>query len=357
MSNLIAAPAAVAALPDHRPTGRPDALSRKSKAAIIVQFLLNEGADIPLSALPEDQQAELTLLLGNMRYVDRETLNTVVAEFADELDSVAMAFPGDIAGALSALDGKINPHTAARLRKEAGVRQTGDPWVRISALPPERLITLVQSESTEVAAVMMSKIHVAKAAEVLGKLPGDRARRISYAVSLTTGVTPDAVERIGLSLAAQLDAEPIKAFAAKPDERLGAILNYSPSNTRDELLSGLEEQDRDFAEAVRKAIFTFANIPDRLNPIDVPKILRDVPQDVLATALAAATSEDDQRAAGFITENISKRMAASLQEEVENRGTVKAKAGEAAMTEVIDAIRTLVTSGEITLRSEDEDDG
>ena len=42
-------------------------LSRRAKAAIIVQFLLNEGADVPLSALPEDLQAELTLQLGRMR--------------------------------------------------------------------------------------------------------------------------------------------------------------------------------------------------------------------------------------------------------------------------------------------------
>ena len=43
-----------------------------------------------------------------------------------------------------------------RLRKEAGVRQTGDPWERINKLAPERIVDLVNSESIEVAAVMMS---------------------------------------------------------------------------------------------------------------------------------------------------------------------------------------------------------
>lgn len=37
--------------PSGRPGGRPP-LSRRAKAAIIVQFLLNEEADVPLSALP-----------------------------------------------------------------------------------------------------------------------------------------------------------------------------------------------------------------------------------------------------------------------------------------------------------------
>jgi flagellar motor switch protein FliG len=336
-----------------RPRG---ALTRRTKAAIIVQFLLNEGADVPLSSLPEDQQAELTLLLGNMRYVDRDTLNSVVLEFSDELERVGLSFPGDMAGALTALDGKISARTAQRLRKEAGVRQIGDPWDRINKLSPERLEDMVLGESTEIAAVMMSKIDVNKAALVLARLPGDKARRISYAVSMTSGVTPDAVDRIGLSLAAQMDAEPPKAFAAKPNERLGAILNYSNAATRDTLLTNLEEDDANFAEAVRKAIFTFANIPDRLRDIDVPKITRDVDPDILATAVAAAEGEDDKRAVDFLLANMSKRMAENIREEADAKGTVKTKLGEEAMGAVVAAIRDLVGIGEIELINPDEED-
>lgn len=353
MSNM----PAFAALPGPPPDGRNAPLSRKAKAAIIVQFLLNEQADVPLSSLPEDQQAELTLLMGNMRYVDRETLNSVVEEFSTELESVGLSFPGDMAGALSALDGKISSRTALRLRKEAGVRQTGDPWTRINALEIERLEELVISESTEVAAVMMSKIDVGKAAQVLAKLDGKKARRISYAVSMTTGVTPEAVDRIGLSLAAQIDAEPDKAFVAKPNERLGAILNYSNAAVRDELLQNLEEDDAEFADAVRKAIFTFANIPERLNAIDVPKITRDVQADTLAVAVAGANAgtQDEQQAADFLLSNMSKRMAESIREEADGKGTVKPKVAEKAMNAVVAAIRDLVNVGEIELLNPDEE--
>lgn len=336
------------------PAARPP-LTQRAKAAIIVQFLLNEGADVPLSSLPEDLQAELTQQLGRMRYVDRETLNAVVEEFADALDSVGLAFPGDMAGALSLLDGRISARTAMRLRKEAGVRQTGDPWERINKLDEERLARFVSSESTEVAAVMMSKIDTAKAAKVLARLPGDRARRITYAVSMTAGVSPEAVDRIGISLAAQLDAEPLKAFEKRPDERLGAILNYAASAKRDEVLGGLEETDRDFAEAVRKAIFTFANIPDRLKKSDVPKISRDVPADVLTQAIASASSEAELRTVEFLLENMSKRMAGGLREDAAGM-SVKGKRGEAAQNAVISTIRDLVQAGEVDLKDPDSDE-
>ena len=334
-------------------------LTRRQKAAIVVRFLLNEGAEVPLTDLPEPLQASLTTQMGNMRYVDRSTLADVVAEFASELEAMGLTFPRGVAGALTALDGKISPQTAARLRKEAGVRQFGDPWQQIFNAGTDNLIPIIEKESTEVAAVVLSKLDVSQAAELLGKLPGDKARRITYAVSQTGAVTPDAVDRIGLSLAAQLHDVPETAFDSGPVERVGEILNYSPAATRDDVLEGLDLEDEQFAALVRKAIFTFVNIPDRVNPVDVPKVLREVDQAVLVTALAASTEGELATVSEFLLDNMSKRMGDAIREEIEEKGKVKAKDGEEAMTEVVNAIRTLEASGEIMLivpdEAEDED--
>ena len=338
------------------PIPGPLGLSRRHKAAIIVRFLLNEGADVPLTDLPDDIQADLTKILGNMRYVDRETLETVVMEFAHELESIGLSFPRGISGALSALEGKISPLTATRLRKEAGVRQAGDPWVRIRALPVEQLTIICERESTEVAAVMMAKLDVTRAAELLGALPGEKARRITYAMSLTSAVTPEAVDRIGLSLAAQLDDEPPRAFDQAAFARVSAILNYSPAATRDDVLTGLDDEDTDFANAVRKAIFTFEDIPTRLEARDVPAITREIDQATLITAFACATDGPLGDAADFMLSNMSSRLADQLREEVAELGKVAPRDGERAMTEIVSAIRTLADRGEIKLANPDEED-
>ena len=344
-------------LPAPKPVAAPPMrLSRPQKAAIIVRFLLNEGADVSLSDLPDDMQADLTKLMGDMRYVDRETLAKVVMEFAGELESIGLTFPSGIGGALSALEGRISPLTAQRLRKEAGVRQAGDPWQRLRKLSTEQLVEICDRESTEVSAVMLAKLDVARAAELLGILPGAKARRITYAMSLTGAVTPEAVDRIGLSLVAQLDDTPPRAFADDPSSRVGAILNYSRSTIREDVLTGLDETDSAFAEKVRKAIFTFPHIPSRLNPRDVPRVLREVEQDRLITALGAATAPETAPVAEFLLANMSSRMADQLREEIEERGKIPLKDGESAMTEVVGAVRTLADAGEITLIVPEEDD-
>jgi flagellar motor switch protein FliG len=336
----------------------PDAapISRKAKAAIVVRLLLNHGADIPLEELPDELQASLTHQMGSMRLVDRDTLASVVAEFADELERIGLSLPGDIAGALDVLDGKISKHTAARLRKEAGVRQTGDPWTRLSELGPERLLPLIETESIEVAAVMLSKLPVATAATLLGRLPGPQARRITYAVSQTSAVAPEAVDRIGLALAGQLEQQPQRAFDSDPVERVGAILNSSTALTRDDVLEGLDESDKGFAAAVRKAIFTFSNIPQRIAPRDIPRILRDVDQEELTVALAGAENAGYAATRDFVLENMSSRMADQLRDEISERGEVKPAEAEEAMANIVAVVRGMEKAGDLIFLCESEDD-
>jgi flagellar motor switch protein FliG len=333
----------------------PRVLTSREKAAIIVRLMLAQGQKLPITSLPEHMQSALAEQMGHMRLVDRSTLSAVVQEFLGALEDIGLTFPGGIEGALSLMDGHISGTAASRLRRLAGASSKSDPWDHLCALDNERLLPVLEEESIEVAAVMLSKLPVPKAAELLGKLPGERARRVAYAVSQTAHVDPETVRRIGLALSSQLESLPPKAFEAGPVERVGAILNISGQLTRDEVLAGLEEADRGFADLVRKAIFTFGHIPERLGARDVPKVARAVDQPVLVTALAAALANPGMApAAEHMLANMSQRLAQALREEVTTRGKVKDREGEEAMNAIILAIRQLEGAGELALIREDD---
>ena len=323
-------------------------LTGRQKAAVIVRLLLSEGADVPLLGLPDHMQAALTEQIGTMRSIDRDTLQGVVEEFCTILERVGLSFPGGIEGALKMLDGRISTTAASRLRRLAGASSKADPWDKIAAHDVEKLLPVLNEESIEVCAVMLSKLAVPKAAELLGRLPGDRARRIAISMSQTGNIAPEIVRRIGLALAGQLEMQPVRAFEGDPIDRVGAILNISPAATRDEVMKGFEETDLGLAEQVRKTIFTFVHIPARITPRDVPKVLRGVDQSVLVMALGGAKGAETE-AAEFILANMSQRMAASLREEIAALGRIKDKDAEAAQTALVIAIRELETSGELVL--------
>ena len=80
----------------------------------------------------------------------------------------------------------------------------------------------------------------------------------------------------------------------------------------------------------------------------MPRLTRAVEQDVLVTALAAATDEENATVVQFILSNMSQRMAEALREQIAERGKVRLKVGEEAMAAMAQALRDLQQQGEIT---------
>ena len=328
-------------------------LTPREKAAIVVRLLLTYGAVPALSALSETKQTDLAVQLARMTPVDQDTVAAVVTEFADEIERIGLSFPTGLDGALGMLDGVISDGATARLREMAPGSFRGNPWDDIAKADVDRLVPYLENEATEVAAVILSKLNVSKAAEILGKLPGERSRRITYAISQTAGVSPTVVHRIGVSLAEQLESRPIMAFDDGPVKRVGNILNYAQSSVRDDVLTGLDDEDKVFADDVRAAIFTFANVAERIAPRDVPRIQRDLDQDDLTLIVAGASGKDIE-SVDFILENISKRMAENIRDDAKEKKDAAEADVEAAMLRVVGVIRGLEAAGEIFFVAKDE---
>lgn len=336
MSNDLAV--ATATKPPAPPGGLTRPLSRRQKAAVVVRLLLAEGADLPLGDLPASLQTELAQQMSQMRYIDRTTLRAVIEEFATELDQIGLSFPSGIEDVLSMLGEAISPDIAERLRRQAGLIWTEDPWETIGLMPAERLLPLLKAEGPETAAIILSKLPVDKAAELMSHLPGERARRLVLAVNETARVAPSTVRQIGLSIAAALKAEPPRAFLEEAEIRVGAILDMTEAQTRSNVLAGLDEEDRDFADKVRQAIFTFNDIPDRVDPRQVPALIRLVDRDVLLQAIAAE-DDDTTEAVQFILGAMSQRMAGTIKTDAQDLGEVDPKVAETARRAITEAIR------------------
>lgn len=347
--DTIAADAPAASMNDITP-GR---LTRRQKAAVIVRLLLSQGVSPGLERLTPAQQSDLARAMASLGQVDRATLADIVTEFTTQLDNLALTMPRGMHDVLEILDPHISAMARDGLKAEAEIGDGTDPWLRLAAMETEELRPIMEEESAEICAILLSKIGVAKAARLLSDLPPDRAELIAHAVSLTDTVPPETTLRIGEQLHAQIVARPKAAFQNQPGERVGAILNAVGSSSRDAVLEGLEARDAEFAGEVRRAIFTFHHIPKRVNPTDVQRIVGTVDGDTLTTALAAGMAHAPV-AVEFLLENMSKRMAEQLRVEAEASGPPREETGEAAMQSVVATIRELEETGEIRLRHEED---
>ena len=104
---------------------------------------------------------------------------------------------------------------------------------------------------------------------------------------------------------------------------------------------------------MRKAIFTFANIKDRVSERDIPRVQRDLGQNDLLLVISGAEKEDEQTV-NFILENISQRLAENLRAEAAEGPKPSTTDCEAAMMRIVNVVRELEGSGEIFLVAKDE---
>ena len=327
-------------------------LTRQRKAAIIVQLLVSDGNRIALKDLPEQVQEDLTRELGEIRLVDRDTVNAVAEEFVGLLEAIGLSAPGDPVAALEALADLISPDLLAKLRDRLAGGGSVDPWVVVLNFDDATLREVLEAEDLQIGAILLSKLPVGRAATLLSALPGARARAVAIAVKSTGDVAPAAVARIGQALAASYGARKATAFGKAPSARMGDILNSASSQARSAMLGELEDADSAFAQDVRRAIFTFEDIPDRLEGADVPTCLRDVDQGDLACGIAYATAAGGRlrAAADFLLDNLSQRMAGQIRDAGEDMGEISDADGEAALGAIGRAIRTLCDSGDVRLK-------
>lgn len=345
MSNLETTTAAVL---DAAPQPNVQKLQPSQKAAVIVRLLLTQGLSPAIDRLSPAQQERLTQSMANLGHINRDTLGAVVREFAEALDNMALTFPSALSDAVALLEPHLSAKAQEALSEKAALHDGTDPWTQLAAMEAETLRPILSRESAEICAILLSKIGVAKAAQLLAALPEDRAPAVAHAVSLTATISPQTIETIGETLLNQIRSTPRSAFKASAVDRVGAILNSATGVTRDAVLEGIIARDALFGEEVRRAIFTFDHIPNRIDPKDVPKIIREVESDSLVTALAAGL-ETAPLSVEFLLENMSKRMAEQLREEAEGRGTPRIEEGEAAQARIVTAIRDLESAGELLL--------
>ncbi|WP_234463869.1 FliG C-terminal domain-containing protein [Paracoccus caeni] len=323
-------------------------LSPRQKAAVIVRLLLEDEDVADLSQLSIDAQTLLAEEMAGMAVIDRQTRDAVISEFCDHLEAVGVIFPGDLDGTLTMLDGRLSHDSADRLRRIAAFSGRGDPWDRIAMLADEAIAHLAESEAVEIVALMLSKLPVERASRIFSGLQRDRARAVAQAMPMTADVSPPALNRIGLILLQAAEARPKPALPSPAADRMGAILNFATADLRDDMLAVLDQQDSDFAGGVRKAIFIFAQIPQRIQARDISRIMREMDQQVIVLALTTSAPED-AAAVDFILSNLPQRMADTLRDERDALEKPKAEDIDDAMTQIVAEIRRLETAGSLTL--------
>jgi flagellar motor switch protein FliG len=127
-------------------------------------------------------------------------------------------------------------------------------------------------------------------------------------------------------------------------ETVAEILNLVDRSTERSIMQGVESEDPDLVEEIRRRMFVFEDI-NHVNDKGIQSVLKEVENDELCLALKTASDALKNK----ILANMSSRAAESIREDMEFMGPVRISDVEAAQQRIVDIVRRLEESGDIII--------
>lgn len=191
----------------------------------------------------------------------------------------------------------------------------------------------------------MSYLAPQQAALIISALPPERQSDVARRIAVMDRTSPDVVKEVEKVLETKLsslvnqDYNIIGGVDAVVD-----ILNTVDRSTEKHIMETLEVEEPELADEIRKKMFVFEDIL-LLDDRAIQRVLRDVENSDLGLALKGA-NEQVQNA---IFNNLSKRLAVMIKEDMEFMGPVRMKDVEEAQQKIVNVIRKLEENQEIII--------
>ena len=327
-------------------------LSGLQKAAILLIALGPEKSSTIFKHLNEDEIEDLTLEIANTRSISPQVKEDVINEFYEICLAQQYIAEGGIGYAKELLEKALGSEKALEVIGKLTASLQVKPFEFVRKTDALQLLSFIQDEHPQTIALILSYLSSQQASAIISALPPESQADVAKRIAVMDRTSPDVikeVERVLESKLANLVNQDYTIIGGV--DKVVDILNSTDRSTEKHIMETLEIDDPELADEIRKKMFVFEDIL-LLDDRSIQRVLRDVDNNELALALKG-TNEEVQNA---IFNNLSKRLAEMIKEDMEFMGPVRMKDVEEAQQKIVNIIRKLEDSGELVISRGGGDD-
>jgi flagellar motor switch protein FliG len=320
-------------------------LTGTRKAAVLLVALQQEPAAKLLRGLDEERVEEVSREIAAIDAIAPEVRDLVIREFYNLLMARQYADSGGMHWAWALLMKTLPAEEARRVMAIIEHQVHEQPFSFLQKTEKENLVTFLQEEHPQTIALVLSHVPAGMATDILQALPTERQIEVVARIANMDQTSPDVIKEVERGLEKRLAGLVSERF-----ERVGGvqavaeILNMAGRATEKAILEGLEEDNGQLVEEIRRLMFVFEDII-RVNDKGIQAVLKEVENEELALALKTASDELQEK----IFANMSDRAGQLIREEMEFMGPVRVSDVEAAQQKIVDVVRRLEDAGEVII--------
>ena len=315
------------------------------KAAILLIALGPERSAMIFKYLKEEEIEDLTLEIANTRSVTPQVKETIIEEFYQVCLAQQYIAEGGIGYAKELLEKALGSEKALDVIGKLTASLQVKPFEFIRKTEASQILNFIQDEHPQTIALILSYLNPQQAALIISALPPDRQADVAKRIALMDRTSPDVIKEVEKILETKLSSLVNQDYTIIGGvDSVVEILNTVDRSTEKHIMETLEIDEPELADEIRKKMFVFEDIL-LLDDRAIQRVLRDVDNSDLGIALKGA-NEEVQNA---IFNNLSKRLAVMIKEDMEFLGPVRMKDVEEAQQKIVNTIRRLEDSAEIVI--------
>lgn len=320
-------------------------LSGREKAAMLLITLGPERSAQIFKHLKEEEIEQLTLEIANIRTVSPAEREKVLSEFYQICLAQQYITEGGIGYAKDILEKALGTEKTMEIINKLTVSLQVRPFDFVRKADPAQVLNFIQSEHPQTIALILSYLKPHQAAAVLSALPQDKQADVAKRIATMDRTSPEIIKEVERVLEKKLSALVTEDFTAVGGvDAIVDIINSVDRGTEKYIMETLEVEDTELAEEIKKKMFVFEDIIT-LDSRSIQRILREVDNNDLAIALKGSGDE----VKNVVFANLSKRLSAMIQEDMEYMGPVRLRDVEDAQQKIVNVIRKLEEVGEIVI--------
>jgi len=315
------------------------------KAAVLLVSLEQEKAAEILKRLPAEAVEEVSREIASLGEIPNATRKEIFGEFYSLALANSYVSEGGLEYAKTLLKKSLSEEDAKRIINQVTQQVQTTPFSFLQKAESENLLTFIQDEHPQTIALILAHLPAQKASEILVGLPSQKQVEVVKRVANMEQTNPEVIKEVERGLEHRLSDIVSQTFEkAGGVETVAEILNLADRSTEKGIMEGLEAEDPDLVEQIRRLMFVFEDIL-LVNDKGIQAVLKEVDNEELALALKTASEELRQK----IFKNMSERAAQLIAEDMQYMGPVRVSDVEAAQQKIVDVVRRLEDAGEIII--------
>jgi flagellar motor switch protein FliG len=320
-------------------------LTGVKKAAILLLSLNQDHAAEILKRLPPEAIEEVSREIASIGEIAGETRQSIFTEFYGLAVASSYVSEGGLDYAKALLRKSLNDDDASRVIKQVTQQVQTSPFSFLQKAESENLLTFIQDEHPQTIALILAHLPSQKASEILVGLPSQKQIEVVKRIANMEQTNPEVISEVERGLEHRLSDIVSQTFEkAGGVDTVAEILNLADRSTEKGIMEGLEAEDPDLVEQIRRLMFVFEDIL-LVNDKGIQSVLKEVDNESLALALKTASEELKQK----IFKNMSERAAQLIGEDMQYMGPVRVSDVESAQQKIVDVVRRLEDAGEIII--------